>query len=213
MSSDITTFAGLLTEVQRLLDGEDVSSTDLTTATLTRNVRLAEKRIYREARTRFNEKAFSAVTVTGNLAAIPTDYVSPSVLYFADDALEPVTEEWLIQYLNDSPGGKCRYFAEVGTSFRFAPSVTDATTLNGRYYYERAALADANIATNALFQAADDLFVYATLVEAAAFFGQAGNIQMWEAKYQQILNALNGHSANAAFAGGKLSRKAQNRLN
>lgn len=212
MSSDITTLAGFLGEVQRLLDGDDVSTTDLTTATLTRNLRVAEKRIYREAKTRFNEKAFSAVTTSSNLATIPTDYKAPVILYFSGDPLEPVSEEWLVRYMQDSPGGTTAYFCEAGLSFRFAPSIADATTLNGRYYYERSALSDATIAGNALFQEADDLFVYATLVEAAGFFGLSAKIPEWEAKYQQVLQTLNGLAQNVAFGGGKINRRQPNRL-
>lgn len=212
MSSDITTLAGFLIEVQRLLDGDDVSTTDITTATLTRNLRVAEKRIYREAKTRFNEKAFSAVTTSGNLATIPTDYKAPSILYFDGNPLEPVSEEWLIRYMEDSPGGSTEYFCEAGTSFRFAPSIADATTLNGRYFYERPALSDATIASNALFQEADDLFIYATLVEAAGYFGLSARMPEWEMKYQQVLQTLNGMAANVAFGAGKLQRKQTRRL-
>ncbi len=207
MSSSITSFAGFLTEVVRVLDGEETNITDMPVASLTRFLRVAEKRIYRDVRSRWNEKAFSAVTSTGNLAPIPTDFKAASVVHVGGAPLKPVAEQWLDQYLEAGASGECLYFAEAGPSFKFGPALTDGTAVQGRYFYELAALSDATIATHALFQEADDLFIFATLSECAVYFNKAPMLELWEAKYQSIVAALNGASRNAAFSVGRIQRK------
>lgn len=204
MSSSIVSLAELLTEVTRLLDGEDVSVTDLATSTLTRTLRIAEKRIYRELKSRFNEKAFSGVTVTGNLAPIPSDFKSAASVSFGKKALLPMPDNWMLEYLDGQRAGPCRYFSEAGASFRFAPAVTDGTALQGRYFCELPALTSTTIPTNAVFQEADDLFVYATLVEAAIFFSKGKLQPAWEAKYESIRDTLNLQTMRSAYSAGRM---------
>lgn len=129
----IASYSDLLVQVTRLMDGEDVTATELTLGTLNQIVGQAERRIYREVRSRHNEKAFSSLTVTSNLATLPTDFEASSVVHFGKAPLLPVPEEWLREYLNNGATGDCKYFAEAGASFMFGPSVADATTVQGRY--------------------------------------------------------------------------------
>lgn len=200
----ITTYSGLLTELNRLIDGDEVSVTDVPIATLTQIISLGERRVYREVRHRLNEKAFSG-TVTSNLFAIPTDFEATSVIHFGKKALEPVSEEWLLEYLNTQPTGDCRYFAEVGTSFKFGPAVADATTVQGRYFYRLADMTnDATVAANALFLAENSVFLYAMLAESAPFFGQDARLPMWEAKYQSIRDQVNAQKRAAAYSAGRM---------
>jgi hypothetical protein len=179
VSSTITTFAGLLSEIQRLIDGDDTPSNDIPSATLTRIVRLGEARIYREAETRFNE-ATSTLTTASNLAAMPADFQKVIMIYGGDGKpLDAVPEDAL------------RVFNTVNTSILFGPPTGDGTTFTLRYYAVLPALTDSTIATNPLFQAADDLFVYGALSMAAPYFGQLDKVQLWEAEYQRILTRVN----------------------
>lgn len=207
----ISTYSGLLTELVRLIDGEDVSASEVPSSTLAQIIHLGELRIYREARTRYNEKAW-AITVTSNLATLPTDFQASSIIHFGGKALEPVSEEWMLEYLDDSPTGDCKYFAKSGTSLKFGPAATDGQTVQGRYFYKLSDLDETTLPTNALFAVAEDLYLYAALTESAPFFGQDERIPIWSAKYAEILARLNLNDSRAAFSAGRMRRKPSTRL-
>lgn len=205
--------AGLYTEVTRLLDGEDVTVSDMSTESLGRLMVVAQKRIYRDVRCRFNEKDFSSVTVTSNLATIPTDFKALSIAHFGAQALVPVPEEVIRDYQSGSTGTE-KYIAQAGGSFTFWPSIANATTLQGRYYFAWPDLSDSgtNIADNDLFQEADDLFIYAALVECAPFFGEMQKMPIWERKYASIVSELNQESQRTTYSAGRLQRRPSARI-
>jgi len=202
----ITTLSSLFTEITRLLDGEDPTVSDLSTASLDQLVSVAQRRIYRDVRSRWNEKSFTSVTVTSNLAPIPTDYASASIVHFGRQALKPVAEEVIRDYWASS-GGTEHYFADAGPNLTFFPAIADGTPLQGRYFAILPDLTDANFSTNALMANADDLFVYASLVESAPFFGARQDMPLWEAKYQSIVDALNNQRMRGAYSAGRMQRR------
>lgn len=205
----ITSYAGLLTELTRLIDGEDASISNISTGTLSQIVNMGERRIYREVRSRHNEKAFSGVTVTSNAATIPADFEACSVVHFGSIPLIPVSEEFLRAYLDGNPAGDCRYFAEAGSSLMFGPSVADGTSVQGRYFYRIADLTEANFSSNALMSKEPDLFVYAALAESGPYFGEEHmrRIPFWEAKYASIRDRINQAKVNTAYSAGRISRR------
>jgi hypothetical protein len=203
----ITTYSGLLTELLRLIDGEDVEGSEIPVATLAQVVHLGELRIYREARTRFNQKAFTAVTVTSNLAPIPADFISTSIIHFGNLPLIPKSEHEILEYLEVNPGGTIeRYFCDAGDNFQFAPSVANGTAVQGRYYYKMPDLDETTLPTNALFAVAEDLYLYGALSKSAPFFGQDRRIPVWEAEYQRILTEMNVLSHRSAYSAGRMMR-------
>lgn len=203
----ITTYAGLLTELLRLIDGEDITGSEIPTATLAQIVHYGELRIYREARTRYNQKAFSSVTVTGNLAPLPSDFIAPAVVHFGRKPLIPKSEEEVLEYLDQNPGSTTeRYFCQAGSNFQFAPGVADGTAVQGRYYYKMADLDETTLPTNALFAQCEDLYIYAALSKSAPFFMQEKRIPLWEGEYTRILSEMNLLSARAAYSAGRMMR-------
>lgn len=201
MSSNIATLAKLYTEVTRLLDGEDVTLSDVSVPTLERLLVVAQQRIYRDVHSRFNEKAFASVTVTGNLAPLPSDFKELSVLHFGRRTLIPVDEAVIRDYWASTGGGVEKYVARAGNDLTFWPAIADGTELQGRYYFAWPNLADGNIASNLLFQEADDLFIYGCLAESAAFFGEREKLPLWQAKYLSIATDLNRQSHRAIYSG------------
>ncbi len=212
--SDITTLASFYTEVTRLMDGEDPTVSDVSVDSLNRLLRVAQRRIYRHMRTRYNEKAFAGVVSTGNLAPIPADFEAGSDLQVGGVSLEPVPRQVLDQYQQDYVGnsGKPQKFTRVGSAFSFWPALTDGTAINGTYYARLPDLTDSSIATNALFQVADDLFIFGCLVESATFFGADKRMQVWEAKYQSIKSDLNRSDMRAAYSVGRAKRTSSTRI-
>lgn len=205
----ITTYSGLMTELTRLIDGEDTSASEIPVATLAQIVHMGELRVYRDARTRFNEKAWG-IMVTSNLAAIPSDFMAPSIVHFGGMPLQPISEAQLLEFLQSNPSGTAEFFCQSGTNLQFAPSVTDGTTVQGRYYYKLPDLNDTTLPTNALFAAAEDLFIYAALAESAPFFGQDERLPMWQGKYLDILQKVNNLDHRAAYGVGRIQRGTSN---
>lgn len=198
----VANFADLLTQVTRLMDGENVSVTELSYATLVQVVGQAERRIYREVRSRHNEKAFSAVTVTSNAAALPADFQACSVVHFGGKALQPVSEEWLREYNDNGATGDCMYFCEAGSSLMFGPAVANATALQGRYFYRHPDLTTDTFAANTLMANEPDLFIHACLAEGVAFFQK--DPTYWEQKYQDVRDRINADKNRTAYSAGRI---------
>lgn len=214
-------FAQFLIELIRLLEGDESSPTDLPVATLQQIISLAEKRIYREVRSRYNLKSFAAaivegvatpLAVTNNLAPIPDDLESTDVMHFGKRALLPVPDDWLREYNQGDPTGDCIYFAEVGASFTFAPSVADDTLVEGSYFCRLPALDAATVLTNTLFINEYDLFIYASLAEGAPIFKKFADVPMWEAKYAAVRDRVNRRASNAAYSAGRIQMRPSTRL-
>lgn len=200
----MTSFDDLLVSIQRLMDGDNVSVSAIERATLLQIVEMAETRIYSDVRSRHNEKAFSGLTVTGNRASIPADFEAVSVIHFGNGALEPVSEEWLRAY-NQNSAGQVRYYAESGSAWEFGPAVSDGTAVQGRYYYRLPALSPATFSANTLIAAEPTLFLFAALAEGVAFFSK--DPAYWEAKYQAVKDRLNTAKERAAYSSGRIRVK------
>ena len=209
----IASYPQLLTDITRLIDGEDVSITQVAPATLAQVINLAERRVYRDVRCRWNEKPFSGVTVTGNLAAIPADFESLSTVHLGKKALEPVTEEWLREYLNNGASGDARYVAPAGGSLMFGPAVADGTAVQGRYFYRWPDLTQANFSANLLIANEPDVFLFACLVEAVPFFSTgAGQAQAWGEKYESVKERINTQHERMTANAGRIKRRASTSL-
>ena len=207
----ITTYSGLLDELMRLIDGDDVSTSSIPVATLTQIIALAERRIYREIKSGLNEKAWG-LTVTANAVTLPADFQSSSVVHFGKRPLEPVSEEFLLEQNYPAQTGDARYFAQAGNTLMFSPTVANGTALQGRYYYSLPALDATTLPSNALFLANDDLFIYAALTESAPFFEQDKRIPLWNAKYTSIRDSINANHQRAAYSAGRIKVRPSTRL-
>ena len=205
-----TTFSGFLVELSRLLTQDENSPTDLPIATLQQVISLGERRLYREVRSRHNEKSFDPLVtiVTSNLAPIPADFEAASVLHFGRKALEPVAEDVIRAYNVDAFTGECKYFAQAGANFTFSPIVANTTPVQGRYFYRLPALDVTTTPTNALFLAEQDLFTYVCLCESAPIFGQDARAALWEANYAQVLREVNRGHHRAAYSAGRMRIRA-----
>lgn len=207
----ITGYNELLLVLQQMISGDDANTDAVEASILTRMVQMGEQRLYRDVRSRHNEKAFSG-TVTGNLFAIPADFEASSVVHFGGEPLDPVSEEWLLSYNAHRTGGICAYFAQAGSNLTFAPAVADGTALQGRYFCRLPHLTVSNFSANALVNAEPDVFLYASLVEAAPMFEQDKRVQLWEAKYSAILNSLNSGKHRAGYSAGRIKRRPSTKL-
>lgn len=200
-------------QIQRLIDGDDVSVSEISVNTLAQVVWMAQRRIYREVRSRYNEKAFTGLTVASNAVTIPADFESVSIVHFGGLPLEPVSEEWLREYLDGNPSGDAAYFAAAGSQLLFGPAVADGTAVQGRYFCRLPDLTPDNFGANALIAREPDLFVYAALVEALPFFARAADqAQLFASKYEAIKDRVNTDSSRTAAHAARLVRRPSARM-
>ena len=207
----ITSYSGLLMELMRLIDGDDVSASSIPASTLSTIIGLGERRIYRKLLSQYNEKAWG-LSVSGNAVTLPADFQGSSIVHFGKKPLEPVSEEYLLEHNAASPAGTPLLFAQAGNTLIFAPMVAEGTTLQGRYYCALPALDAATLPLNALFMANQDLFLYAALCESAPFFAQDARIPLWDAKYTDILAEINNSHQRAAYSAGRIKIRPSTRL-
>lgn len=211
MTSKYFNLASLYTAITRLLDGDDPTIADISIDSLDQLLTVAQQRIYREVKSRWNEVDFGGLTtVTNNLATLPADFEDVSILHFGRQALIPVSETVIRDYWADngaSASGTDLYFARAGNALTFYPAQANAAVLQGRYYARLPFLTDANMSANQLYQNADDLFIYACLVESAQFFGENAAMATWESKYESIVSALNVNSHRVAYSAGRMQMR------
>ncbi len=168
-------------------------------------VLLGEKRIYRDLRVRAMEESLSVVIASG-VAAIPADYVELKYAYISGTPVQPLEKrnaDWIIQqFPTRSSDGKPSFLAEDGSNFIFGPYPDSAYTVAGMYYKRLPALASS---TNTIFTANPDLYLWAALSESAIFLKAADvRVAVWEAKYLQAKNQIQGEYNRAKFSGGSL---------
>ena len=207
----ITTYAGLLSQLGKMV-AFDENESDASIGTLQAVISLAETRINREARTGYNEAAISG-TVTGNAFALPADWRAASMVHFGGLPLEPVSPEYLREHLDGQPSGECKHYCvQGGRSLLFSPSVADGTAVQGHYFKALPALDATTTPSNALFLAANDLYLFACMVEAAPLYGFEDKLQLFDAKYQAVRDTLNTEHQRAAYSSGRIKRRASTRL-
>jgi hypothetical protein len=194
-------------KVQVLLDGDDISTSDLSTDVLDLVIGAGEVRIYRDLRSSVQDTALS-LTVIGGAATVPADFLelrgAPYVFgcgvasYVPWEALTDLT-----QRAARSGTGPIRYSFQ-GDSMIFYPAVPDGTVVTGQYYKR---FADISTGLNALFNRHPDLFIYAALSSSAPFLGELTRLPIWEQTYTGLVESANEQERRRVTRGSKLSTR------
>ena len=186
---NFSNYADFRTKVQTLIDGDDISVSDLSANTLDLIISMGEQRLYREVRSSAMDAALS-LTITANAATIPTDCLELRSVYISGEKpLEIIPYETYLTYLSGSTSeAQATYAAQVGETLVFWPAATG--TLLGRYYKKFSDISS-GITSNTLFSRHPDIFVYAALAESAPFIGDNKRLPIWEAKYAALVQAVN----------------------
>lgn len=197
----ITTRAELETAIATW---RDVPSAQLTM--LDDLVMIAEKRIFREARTIYQEFALSDSVTTNGAVPIPSGYVALKIAYVDGSPIQKLERrslDWLYtNYSQRSADAKPVFIARDASNFVFGPYPDSNYTVKGVYYKDLTALATS--AVNPLFTASPDLYLFCCLAESEIVLGSDERIQLWEAKYQKILADVNGMDDAEDNSGGVL---------
>ena len=197
-------YADFRTKVQILLDGDDISTSDLSVAVLDLIISSGEQRIYRNLRSSTQDVPFS-VTATNNVATLPTDFLEMRGAPYVGPNLTATYVPWEVITGLINGGNTATHpirYSFAGDTMIFYPA--QSGTITGRYYKK---FADISTGLNALFTRHPDLFVYAALAESAPFLGESTRLQIWEAKYTQLVTDANEQERRRVTRGSKLSTR------
>jgi hypothetical protein len=202
---NFASYAAFRTAVQSMIDGDDISQSDLSVTTLDMLIGAGEQRIYRDMRSSTQDAALS-IAVTSNVATLPSDFLELKSLYiggnFAATYVPYEVMQDLIQKASRTGNAPVRYTLE-GDTLIFYPSIT-GVTVTGRYYKR---FADISTGLNNLFTRHPDVFLYAALSESAPFLGEMTRLQIWEQKYTSLVRAANEQERRRQTRGSKLQTR------
>lgn len=191
----ISSYSDLQTSVANWLHRSDLTSIipDL--------IRLGEKRIERDIRTPEMETTFSEAVSSG-VVNVPTGFAGWKLAYVDGtpvQVLNPKSLDWIYQnYPNRSGTGKPKFIGRNGSVFDFGPYPDSTYTIKGTYYKH---LTTVSSSWNALATANPDLYLFATLCEAAPYLKNDQRVTLWEGKYAALKEAINKEAKDAEYSG------------
>ena len=159
---------------------------------------LTEQRIVRDIDPLiFTKSAFSSFNVNDRFVTKPTDaLVIRHLLYLDSDSkryfLEKRTDEYIYDYWpNSSTTGTPKYWANyTDTAILVAPTPSAALNIEMTYSRRIAELSSTNT-TNWLTQNAQDLLLYACLMEASTFTKSREDYAIYTQRYKESVEAVN----------------------
>jgi hypothetical protein len=206
------------TSVIRMIDGDDVGSGSLSTATVDLLISLGDQAVYTGCLGPRGEtlpglrcgdmETALALTVASNSATLPADCLELArVQVTGEYPMDYVAEEGMLRLQKVGGSGSARQYTQQGRSLTFFPALSDGDTVGGRYLKQ---FADISLGTlNAAFNRYPDLWLYAALAESAPFIGEDARLPLWKAQYKGRLAAATATERNRSSSGSRLSVRAR----
>lgn len=188
----LATYAELKSSVANWLNRTDL------TAEIPDFIKLAESRIAHEVRLPTIEKTASMTPNAQGAIAIPADFLELIDVFYNDKPIDRVSLTYLRGLSPQAGTPAC--FARDGKEIVFFPTPTmqSSDTLVVKYFYQVPDLSD-SATTNDLFKTIPELYLFASLSEAATFLGADNG--RWEQSYQTAFNRVVAHDRSAEVAG------------
>jgi hypothetical protein len=194
-------------QIGTLLDGDDISQSDLSVQVLDLIIGAGEVRIYRDIRSSCQDTQL-AITSVGNSAPLPGDYLELKGAPFTAKFRTATYEPWqVIQnalQTSSTTASNVMHYSFEGDAMIFYPAQGDGTLINGRYYKR---FTDISSGLNALFTRHPDLFIYAALSESAPFLGEMTRLPIWQGKYGELAQSANEQERRRVTRGSKLATR------
>jgi hypothetical protein len=156
-------------------------------------IALAETRFSRELRIRLMETTTTDSTVAGTRSyALPTSYLSGRWFSLNTDPITPLeylTPEMMDRLWAGSTSGKPMTYTIIGDNYHLGPAPDAVYTVEIIYYKQVDALSDA-APTNTMLTNNPDVYLYATLLEAAPFLQNHSDIMIWKGAYDDAISKI-----------------------
>lgn len=182
----LATYSDLQTSISNYLKGRD----DITSQ-IQDFITLAEIRLARELRV---PEMISTTTLTASASiTLPTDFLEAELVELQTNPtrlLEPMTgRQAAREYTTSTSGRPCTYTIKSGAMVPH-PGPDDSYDIVLDYYARPASLSDAQT-TNSIFPTYADLYLYASLLEAAPYLLDDERIPVWATALANGIEAAN----------------------
>ena len=166
---------------------------------------LAEARFQRELRLRAQEQRATA-TLSNAYLDLPADFLELRNIQLNSDpirSLECVSPELIDRNYPQTTTARPQVYAILGSELQFAPSPDQSYTVEIDYWKKFDALSD-DATTNWLLANAPDVYLFATLAEAAQATGDSAQWQEYETRLAAALDKLKVFDRRASYSGATL---------
>ena len=190
----ITTYAELDTAVDNWLGRADLSSR------VPEFIALFEAKFNRDVRVPQQEKINATFSIDGEYETVPTDFIELRSMHLTTSPKRPLSympPDQQINFYNSGTGipifvSITGHTAVDGTlSFRFAPVPDGTYTAVLTYYAKLLALNGTTQTTNWLLTNHPDVYLFATLVEAAPYERDTEALGIWSARLEAAIQEVN----------------------
>jgi len=167
-------------------------------------IKIAENKVNKTLRVREMETALAQTINSSGQAALPSDYLVDKFAYINSSPVRKLirkTPEWIYEKYPNRDAGTEQYFAREGSNFIFGEAGTQDRVMKGIYYAKPTAMAST---INAVFTAYPEVYLFAALSECEPYIGRDSRIQLWEAKFKQVLDNANDITKEEDFSGSDL---------
>jgi len=203
----ITTKAELHTAVANWLNRSDLTSR------LPEFIALAEAGFNRNLRTR-EMMTRSTAPVTTQYVSLPTDFLEmmnieltstsapKRLIYITSDRSDDYREQ------QNNKAGIPDYYTIEGAFIQLLPTPDTTYTLQLNYYKDIPALASlADSGSNWLLLAHQDIYLYATLMQASPYIMDSQSAQQWDALLARSIQELTMSDEKTRYSGGTLNMR------
>lgn len=159
----------------------------------------------------FNGTAYVLMPTTADVP-LPTNYLAFRTIYLDVNPRVPltyVTPDQLNLWFQNQQTGEPDYYTIEGDAIRFGFNPDRAYTANILYYEKFGALATATSGTNWLMTNKPDVYLYASLLEAAIYFGIDDDIPKWHGLFVGGIDGLQAQDERDRHSGSRLQMRIQ----
>ncbi len=185
--------------------------TNSTTTQVHDLIAVGETKLLRELRVRQMEASTTVAINASGQAPVPADYIEMKNGYLNTSpltTLERVPLELLLRaYPNRSSTSGKRMVAREGANFVFGGAGAGGDQFYMNYYAKPVSIVSA-ATINSLFSEYPDAYLFATLSELEPYIGRDARIQLWQAKFQEVVNNANEQDRAEWLSGSPLAAKA-----
>lgn len=191
----LTTYAGLQAAIGPLIGRTDTS------AYVADWIALAEARIGRELRVD-QMLARETATLSAEFGTVPTDFLAPKIMRLTTGCkalLRYLTVDQMATLQQTVTDGPVSAYARLRNEFWFYPPPSGADQAELIYYAAIPALSATN-ATNWLLTSHPDVYLRASMLEAALFYEDADLAQAYSPLFSDAIGAVKDAAKRDAFA-------------
>ena len=175
------TYAELVAKVATWMNRDDL------TAVIPDFVEMAEERINRFLRVRKMELTLASTPIVAAQITPAADVIDAKVLWVPDQEACPLKAQSLESVVANGVYGTPTMYAWSGANLQF----DGGGSVQGVLYVRVPAIATA--LTNWLSESAPSLYLFGAMAEAKLYVGDNEGAVAWDARFQQLLDELNGN--------------------